>query len=133
VNGDFAQQLADLLTARPERIAAVYLYGSFARGESRPDSDIDLGILLASPAPATFDSQPYELEGDLERILGRPVQVVVLNHAPVDLRIRVLRGGRLIMDRDPSARIRFEVQTRNEAFDLEPILRRYRAAPPARS
>jgi hypothetical protein len=45
------------------------------------------------------------------------------------LRIRVLRDGRLLVDRDPSARIAFEVRTRNEAFDLEPILARYRAAP----
>ena len=107
--------------------------GSVARGTARADSDVDIGILLTSAPPATFESQPYQLEGDLERLLGRPVQVVVLNHAPVDLRIRVLRDGRLIMDRDPSARIRFEVQTRNEAFDLEPILRRYRTAPAARS
>jgi hypothetical protein len=52
-----------------------------------------------------------------------------LNRAPVDLRVRVLRDGRLLVDLDRSARIRFEVQTRNEAFDLEPILSRYRAAP----
>jgi len=52
---------------------------------------------------------------------------VVLNDAPVDLRARVLRDGRLLLDRDRAARIAFEVRTRNEAFDLEPILARYRA------
>jgi len=44
----------------------------------------------------------------------------------------VLRDGRLVVDRDRSARIAFEVRTRNEAFDLEPILRRYRAPREAR-
>lgn len=38
-----------------------------------------------------------------------------------------------ILDRDPSLRIAFEVRTRNEWFDLQPILRQYRrvGAPPA--
>jgi hypothetical protein len=40
----------------------------------------------------------------------------------------VLRDGRLLIDRNRSARIAFEVRTRNEAFDLEPMLTRYRAA-----
>ena len=68
------------------------------------------------------------LEGELERALGRTVDLVVLNDVPVDLRIRVLRDGRLLIDRDRAARIAFEVQTRNEAFDLEPVLTRYRTA-----
>jgi uncharacterized protein len=132
VSGDMTRRLTELMAARPDGIVAAYLYGSFARGENRPGSDIDVGILLATTPTPTFDAQPYELEGELERALGRPVQVVVLNRAPVDLRIRVWRDGQLIVDREPAARIRFEVQTRNEAFDLEAILRRYRAAPATR-
>ena len=49
-----------------------------------------------------------------------------MNSAPADLRARVLRDGVLLVDRDPSLRIRFEVRTRNEWFDLQPILREYR-------
>lgn len=51
---------------------------------------------------------------------------MTLNTAPADLRIRVLRHGTLLLDRDPATRIRFEVQTRNEAFDVERILAQYR-------
>jgi len=50
----------------------------------------------------------------------------VLNLAPVDLIHRVLRDGKLILEVDRSARVRFEVQKRNEFFDLQPIVRRYR-------
>jgi hypothetical protein len=35
------------------------------------------------------------------------------------------------VDRHPAARLRFEVQRRNEYFDLEPIRRLYRRLPPA--
>jgi hypothetical protein len=50
----------------------------------------------------------------------------VLNYAPVDLIVRVLRDGKLLVDRDRSRRIQFEVRSRNEFWDLEPYLRLYR-------
>jgi predicted nucleotidyltransferase len=126
VNGQVADALRQFFEAHPSGALAAYLFGSGARDALRGDSDIDVGVLLAEPTGSTLDGQPYDLEGALERALGRPVDLVVLNSAPVDLRLRVLQTGRLVVDRDRSARIQFEVRTRNEAFDLEPILRRYR-------
>ena len=41
----------------------------------------------------------------------------------------MLRDGSLVLDRDRAARIRFEVRSRNEYFDLAPIRRRYRRYP----
>ena len=107
----------------------MYLFGSVARGEAGPDSDVDIGVLFsAEPAP-TLDSPPLDLEGELERRLGRRVQVVALNRASADLVHRVLRDGKLVLDREPAARIRFEVRRRNEYFDLAPIRRLYRRYP----
>jgi len=108
--------------------AAVYLFGSWARGEARADSDVDVGVLFAEDPPPTFDGLPLDLEGEIEALLGVSVQVVALNRAPADLVHRVLRDGRLLLDRDPSHRIRFEVRRRNEYFDIEPYLREYRSA-----
>ena len=106
--------------------SAVYLFGSMARGDDRPGSDVDIGVLHRRDPPPSFDGLPLRLEAEIERLLGRATQVVTLNTAPADLRARVLRDGVLILDRDPSLRIRFEVRTRNEWFDLQPILREYR-------
>ena len=36
---------------------------------------------------------------------------------------------RALVDRNPGARIRFEVAARNRYFDLQPFLRRYRRFP----
>jgi Predicted nucleotidyltransferases len=119
-------RLRDYFPARREGIVAAYLFGSEARGTSGPDSDVDVAVLYSGEPPATLDSPALTLEGDLERLLGRPVEVVVLNSAPVDLVHRVLRDGRLVFEGDRSARIAFEVKARNEYFDLLPILRRYR-------
>ena len=126
-SAELERRLVEFFGAHAEDAAAVYLFGSAARGTSRPDSDVDVGILFKHAPAATLEAQPYDLAADLETHLGQPVDVIVLNSAPVDLRIRVLRDGHLIVDRDRSRRIAFEVQTRNEFFDLEPVLREYRA------
>jgi predicted nucleotidyltransferase len=120
--------LRSLLTARAEAdgIAAAYLFGSMARGTARPDSDVDVGVLYSKDPPKTLLGMGFTLEADLESALGLPVQLVVLNYAPVDLIVRVLRDGKLLVDRDRSRRIQFEVQSRNEYWDLEPYLRLYR-------
>jgi hypothetical protein len=113
----------------PRGAVAVYLFGSVARGQARPDSDIDIGVLFATDPPATLEAPQFALEAALERQLGSPVQVVALNRAPADLVHRVLRDGRLVLDRDRAARIRFEVRSRNVYFDLAPIRRLYRRYP----
>jgi predicted nucleotidyltransferase len=107
-------------------IIVAYVFGSVARGGSRVDSDVDVGILFSTvPAPA-LDGPVLAIEGELEQALRRPVEVVALNNASADLVHRVLRDGVIVYESDRSARIRFEVAKRNEYFDLLPILRRYR-------
>ena len=114
------------LAREPEPLVAAYLYGSFARGEASPGSDVDLGLLYRSSPAHALDSPPKRLEDELERELGRPVEVTVLNDAPPDLVHRVLRDGVILLDRDPSVRLSFEVRSQNEYFDLLPILDLYR-------
>lgn len=54
-------------------VREAYLFGSFARGEQAPDSDIDLR--LACGATITFGTL-YELSLELEKELGRKVDIV---------------------------------------------------------
>ena len=111
-----------------DQVAAVYLFGSVVSGRARSDSDVDVGVLLSSRPAATFDGLGLGMEDDLTKWLGREVDLALLNDAPPDLAIRVLRGGKLLLEYDRSARIRFEVRTRNEYFDLEPYLLEYRGS-----
>jgi predicted nucleotidyltransferase len=120
-----AQIIADYFGDRPD-VAAVYLFGSVAKGTARPDSDVDIGVLYQSATPPTLMAQPFAEEADLAERFARPVQVVVMNRAPADLVHRILRDGILVSERDKSRRIAFEVRSRNQYFDLLPILRAYR-------
>ena len=51
----------------------VRLFGSVARGEARPDSDIDL-LVEVGPRHSSFF--PGGLAADLEELLGRHVDIV---------------------------------------------------------
>ncbi len=126
VSPSLEQRIGDVFSGRAD-VTAVYLFGSTARGTTHPDSDVDIAVLFRQAPAARLDGARLLLEGELERALGATVDLVVMNDAPADLRMRVLRDGRLLIDRNPSARIAFEVRTRNEAFDLGPVLARYRA------
>ncbi len=120
------EQLRRCLADNPRELVAAYLYGSAARGTEGPESDVDVAVLLAEPPPPTLEGLPLDLEASLESAVQRPVSVLVLNGAPPDLVHRVLRDGTLLLDRDRSRRIQFEVQSRNEYFDVLALLRRYR-------
>lgn len=123
--------LEGFLAARAgDDLVAAYLFGSLARGDDGPGSDVDVAVLHRRDPPPTLDALPLRLEGDIERLLGRRAEVVSLNLAPVDLCVRVLRDGVVILDRDRAARIAFEVRTRSAWFDLEPVLRTYRRMAP---
>ena len=125
-----AGELRELLETRAENegITAAWLFGSVARGTAQPASDVDVAILYQEAPLRTLAGigRVFGLEEDLAEATGLPVQIVDLNHAPVDLIVRVLRDGKLLVDRVPLRRIDFEVRSRNEFWDLEPYLRLYR-------
>lgn len=125
-----ATPLRALLAREVGGPVAAWLFGSRARGEEKPGSDVDVGVLFDRPLEPRLGNEAHQLEGRLEAALGLPVQVVVVSSAPPDLVHRVLRDGVLILDRSPLLRMRFEVKFRNEYFDLQPILARYREARP---
>jgi predicted nucleotidyltransferase len=125
---EILHRLSTELSSAPPDLVAAWLYGSVARGQHGPESDVDVALLYRADPLHLLDSPPRRLEEKIERALGIPVEVVVLNEAPPDLIHRVLRDGALLLDRDRSARIQFEVRSRNEYFDLLPFLDRYRRA-----
>ena len=119
-------RLREYFEANARGVVCVYVFGSVARGTARGRSDIDVAVLLERDPPPKLAGSAVSLGGDLERYLGYPVDLVVLNRASVDLVHRVLRDGLLVFDPRPRERIQFEVCARNAYFDLKPVLDRYR-------
>jgi predicted nucleotidyltransferase len=123
--GHIEQVITEYFRERAE-VSAVYLFGSQALDNARPDSDVDVGLLYREPPPATLHGMPFGAEAELGERLGKPVQLVVMNTAPAELVHEILRARCLLLDKDPAFRVRFEVKRRNEYFDLKPLLDLYR-------
>lgn len=66
----------------------VRIFGSVARGEARPESDVDLLVDVTSQTSSWF---PTGLILELEKLLGRRVEVVTERALNKELREKVLR------------------------------------------
>jgi predicted nucleotidyltransferase len=91
-------KLRKLLRTEPNVRLAV-LYGSTARGEDTPTSDIDLLVSFAEDRP----DAAIALTVRLERGLGLKVDVARLNRIRGDaplLLLQVIEDGRVVLDRD---------------------------------
>lgn len=97
------------------------LFGSHARGEAGPLSDIDIAVWLTQEAA---DRQAFQLEliaAASEALATNDVEVVVLNDASPLLRHRALRDGELLVERDPISRVRLDAATIVEYLDTAPL------------
>lgn len=66
-----------LATLRAHGVTSAQLFGSVARGEARPDSDLDVLVCFSRPTPI-FDQ--LRLADALRRICGRPVDLMTDLH-----------------------------------------------------
>lgn len=109
-----------------EDVLAAYLFGSQVTGKARPGSDVDVAVLLGEGDDFARFERRLQLGNEAEVIVGRPVDLIVLNDAPPFLQHQVLKHGRLLYERDRRTRVAFEVRSRKIYFDYKPILDRQR-------
>ena len=69
-------------------VASLEVFGSVARGEDRPDSDVDLLYVLKPDARLGF--RIFDLEDELAAVFGRPVDLVARRSINKYLREQVL-------------------------------------------
>lgn len=118
--------LARGLRAEPA-VRLAWLFGSRARGTARPDSDVDVAVLVddaGAAGPDAVKDTLFRVLGALCRVVrGDLVDLVILNHAPPLLRHRVIRDGVLLHACSDTERARFVRRTLREHLDMEPWLR----------
>jgi predicted nucleotidyltransferase len=122
-------ELARTLAARPE-ICEAYLFGSQARGDAQPHSDVDVAVYIdrAAPLDAGFGID-CAIAADLMKALhSNDVDVVLLNRAGPLLYHRVLRDGIRVLARDLAAATRREGMALSRYCDYLPQLAKIQAA-----
>lgn len=122
-----------MVLARDERVDCAWLFGSVARREAGPLSDVDIAVMLA-PQVGTRDRLDVAatLVEDLERRCPH-VDLVLLDEASPLLKHRVLRDGLLLLERNPKRRVAFEARAIQEYLDFQPLAEIYDRALIARA
>ena len=74
----------------------VYLFGSYAKGKSNRKSDIDVAVYLNENVSGEFFEYKMGVVCQLQDLLGKSVDVVILNNAEPILVHQVFRYGVLL-------------------------------------
>jgi predicted nucleotidyltransferase len=109
------------MAGRPE-VRFAYLYGSILERATIGDVDVAVSV---QPDSLPTDITAYELtlESMLERGLDLPVDVRVLEDAPLSFRYAVSRGDAVYV-RDPEALATFREHTWSAYLDFAPLRER---------
>lgn len=91
-----------------------FVFGSRAGGAARPDSDLDVAAWWPVAPPLASDV-----------LFDGPIDLLVLNEAPLELAGRVALHGELLFDDDAPSRVHWVADTRKVYLDEVPRMRRY--------
>ena len=122
---DDPQRLAELLreffSRRPEVISAYHFGSTAERGEGH---DLDIAVFCSG------ELDELRLGSELERFLFKngfklPVDLKVMNKAPVWAKYEVIKRGKRAFARDPSEAAELEARVVDEYLDFKPLMEVY--------
>jgi uncharacterized protein len=101
-------------------VLGVILFGSRARGDAAPGSDVDVCVVLESRVTGIEASRKR-----LDYLAGRELDVKIFQQLPLYIRSRVLKEGRVLFVRDEDRLYDLAFQTARAFEDFRPYYRRY--------
>ncbi len=109
-------KVEEYLQAHP-RVIFAYLFGSLAKGKINPLSDVDLAVFISREA--NIIEERIGIHNCLAEILNtEEIDLVILNTAPLPLRARIIENKKVIVDKAPFLRHKFESLSLREYFDF---------------
>jgi predicted nucleotidyltransferase len=115
--------LKDYYSAKQE-VWFGFLFGSYAYGRPKKTSDIDIGVYLHNPSAY---SPRYKLDEtvQLEDLLKKPVDLILMNEAPPLLTHEIFKHGMVFLDRDHAFLVEFRVANFYKYLDQRYIINHY--------
>jgi len=105
------QEIVSIVREHHPRVQGIYLFGTYATPEQRPDSDLDIALLLEPTEAKREKSLAFGACRDaLEARAGRSVDLINLREANTVFQNEIITEGRLIVSTDEAATDAFEMQ-----------------------
>ncbi len=96
-------------------IILAYLFGGLSRDRLNPLSDVDLAVYVRNRKKLDY----LELFTRISKILGTDeIDLIILNDAPLSLAGRILQTRKVLTDKDPFLRHKFESLILRKFFDF---------------
>lgn len=108
-------------------ILALYVFGSYAKGNVKPLSDIDFAVVLNN----TFPKEKYSkkrinlLNKAVEILKTEEIDLIILNQVSPFLGFQVIKGDRILFCRDNLKLVNMRVNILNKYFDFMPVINEY--------
>ena len=120
-SNDITEKIRPVIEKYKDHILFAYLFGSAARNEQRPLSDIDIAVFLRKGEKGLYFDLKLAIHADICRVLKRnDIDVVVLN-ITTNLMIldEIVRYGIVLFEGDKNLREEFEHKILHRAIDFK--------------
>ena len=101
-----------------DEVEAIYLFGSYAKGNAKPISDIDICVL-------TKRNIPKRVKEEILSNSSKNIDISIFWDLPPTIRFRVFKEGKLLYKRDEIALQRAKVDTLKSYLDIQPMIKRH--------
>jgi len=100
---------------KESNISFAYLFGGLLKKSGNPLSDVDIAVFVKNMKKFDY----LDLFGKITDILGTDeVDLVVLNISPISLTGRILQNRRVLFDKEPFLRHKYESVNMRKYFDF---------------
>jgi predicted nucleotidyltransferase len=108
------EPLTDIFTS-DSNIVFAYLFGGLLKDKPNPLSDVDVAVYVKNIKKLDY----LELFGNIANVLGTDeIDLVILNTAQVSFTGRILQNRKVLVDKDPFLRHKYESIILREFFDF---------------
>ena len=103
---------------KKEEVQAIYLFGSHAKGNARPTSDIDICVI-------TRKNIPKRVKEEIMSNSSRHIDISLFWDLPQTIRFRVFREGKPLYAKDELLLQRIKVATLKSYLNIQPMIKTY--------
>ncbi len=111
--------------AKRQDVVMAFVFGSTVKGTATTESDVDIAVYFTPKGKEleweeaqTYYAGEDKIWGDVEKLVGRRVDLVVLNRVPAVLAATVLQEGIALAVKDHSLYLRFFLSVTSAAEDF---------------